>query len=152
MDRGRADQRHEMGGTQRTYHFEFEGTRDQCPWLVVPEAIAFQAALGWGHIRARNEELVQHTRRRFSDEVGLPLWTPAHPELHGFMTAFRLPADVNGPALRRLLWERYRIEIPIVDRPDGLLLRVSTHFYNTIAEVDRLAEITPELLQLARSS
>jgi isopenicillin-N epimerase len=150
LEPGRADTRHEMGGTHRTYHFEFEGTRDQCPWLALPEAIAFQGRLGWEQIRNRNEELARHARRRLAQEVGLPPWTPAHPEMHGFITTFRLPAGVDGPALRRLLWERYRIEIPIVERQYGLLLRVSAHFYNTHAEIDRLAEITPELLQLAR--
>jgi selenocysteine lyase/cysteine desulfurase len=57
---------------------------------------------------------------------------------------------VDALRLRQLLWERYRIEVPIVERPYGLLLRISTHFYNTHAEIDRLAEITPELLELAR--
>jgi isopenicillin-N epimerase len=150
LERGKVDERHEMGGTHRTYHFEFEGTRDQCPWLAVPEAIAFQDALGWDRIRTRNRELAQYARQRIGVEVGLPPWTPEHPELCGFMTTFRLPADVEAPALRRLLWEKYRIEIPIVERPYGLLLRVSTHFYNTRAEIDRLAEILPELLQSAR--
>jgi isopenicillin-N epimerase len=58
--------------------------------------------------------------------------------LHGFLTAFRLPDGTDGPALRQKLWDR-RIEAPIVDRPDGLLLRVSTHFYNTHKEIDLLA-------------
>lgn len=149
MERDRADQRHEMGGTHRTYHFEFEGTRDQCQWLAVPEAIAFQERLGWHHIRARNRELAEYAQRRLAGEIGLPLWTPAHPELRGFLTTFRLPERADAPRLRQLLWERYRIEVPIVERPYGLLLRVSTHFYNTHAEIDRLAEIMPELLQLA---
>jgi isopenicillin-N epimerase len=48
-------------------------------------------------------------------------------------------------ALRKRLWER-RIEVPIVERPEGLLLRTSTHFYNTEEEVDRLADLLPNLL------
>ena len=43
--------------------------------------------------------------------------------------------------LRRGLWEKHRIEVPIVERPEGLLIRISTHFYNTEEEVDRLAEV-----------
>jgi isopenicillin-N epimerase len=148
LERPRADERHEMGGTHRTYHYEFEGTRDQCPWLAVPEAITFQDELGWQNIRERNEELVRHTRRRLGDELGLPLWTPPHPELHGFLTTFRLPAQVAAPELRQRLW-RERIEIPVVERPYGLLLRVSTHFYNTHEEIDRLAEVLPGMLDAA---
>jgi isopenicillin-N epimerase len=151
LQRGSAHQRHEMGGTHRTYHFEFEGTRDQCPWLVLPEAIAFQDRMGWDHIRQRNLGLASLARRRLSHDLGLPLWTPEHPDLHGFMTAFRLPANVEAVTLRRVLWEKYRIEIPIVERPYGLVLRVSAHFYNTEAEIERLAEITPDLLESART-
>ncbi len=48
--------------------------------------------------------------------------------------------------LRRRLWDEFHIEAPIIERPDGLLLRTSTHFYNTEAEVDRLAEALDALL------
>jgi isopenicillin-N epimerase len=59
------------------------------------------------------------------------------------MLSFRLPDGVEAPVLRRRLWEEHRIEVPIVERPDRLLIRTSTHFYNTEAEVDRLAEALP---------
>jgi selenocysteine lyase/cysteine desulfurase len=32
-----------------------------------------------------------------------------------------------------------------VERPDGLLIRASTHFYNTEEEIDRLAEALDNL-------
>jgi len=135
-DRARADERDEWGSTPRLRHFEFEGTRDPCPWLAVPAAIDFQHGLGWQRIRERNAGLVRYVRERLA---WLPPATPTHPELHGFLTAFRLPAGTDAAALRAGLWERHRIEAPVVERPDGLLLRVSTHFYNTEEEIDRLA-------------
>jgi len=140
------DEPDEFGSTPRLRFLEFEGTRDLCPWLAVPTAIDFQAAVGWEQIRRHNEELVQHVRQRFAEIAQLRLHTPTHPELHGFLTAFRLPATVDAPALRKALWER-RIEAPIVERPDGFLVRVSTHFYNTTEEIDRLAEVLAELLR-----
>jgi isopenicillin-N epimerase len=62
------------------------------------------------------------------------------------MVAFHLPSGVDPSTLRRRLWEEFRIEAPIIERPDRLLLRTSTHFYNTESEVDRLAEALPMLL------
>jgi isopenicillin-N epimerase len=145
-DRARADERDEYGATPRLRAFEFEGTRDPCPWLCVPTAIDFQSALGWKRIRERIVELVRFVRAQLSDQVGLRLTTPTDSTLHGAITAFRLPAGTHSPALRRSLWEEHRIEVPIIDRPEGPLLRVSTHFYNTEQEIDRLARALSSLL------
>ena len=138
-DRTRVDERDEFGSTPRLRGFEFEGTRDPCPWLTVPAAIDFQERLGPDRIRGRIAALISYTRKRLHDESGMPPATPAQAELHGAMTAFHLPSTVNPVALRRGLWDR-RIEAPVIERPGGYLIRVSTHFYNTEAEIDRLAE------------
>jgi isopenicillin-N epimerase len=61
------------------------------------------------------------------------------------MTAFELPAGISAPRLRKEMWAR-RIEVPIVERPDKLLLRVSHHFFTTEEEIDRLAEVLPGVL------
>jgi isopenicillin-N epimerase len=137
-DRTQFDQRDECGSTPRIRFYEFEGTRDICPWLAVPSAIEFQRALGFEQIRQHNERLVQHVRQRFAGITALSLATPAHPALHGFLTAYRLPAHVRPPLWRNVLWEHYRIEAPIVERPEGPLLRISTHFYNTEEEINRI--------------
>jgi isopenicillin-N epimerase len=137
-DRTRLDQRDEFGSTPRLRALEFEGTRDSCPWLAMPSAIDFQTEIGWERIRGRIAELVGHVRRGFAELKGLSPATPAHPDLHGSMTAFRLPPGTDALRLRRHLWEGHRIEAPIIERPDGLLIRASTHFYNTEEEIDRL--------------
>jgi isopenicillin-N epimerase len=132
------------GSTPRLRFLEFEGTRDFCPWLAVPAAIDFQAGLGWEAIRKRIADLVRHVRARLG---WLSPSTPTHPQMHGAMTAFRLPASVDAQELRKCLWEPHRIELPVIERPDGLLIRVSTHFFNTTEEIDRLAEVLPALLE-----
>jgi isopenicillin-N epimerase len=146
-DRARLDERDEFGSTPRLRLFEFEGTRDPCAWLAIPTAIDFQEELGFQRIRSRIAELTHHVRRQLTGLAGLTPNTPDAPELSGAMVAFRLPSGVEAPTLRRRLWEEYRIEAPIIERPDRLLIRTSTHFYNTEAEVNRLAEVLPELLR-----
>jgi isopenicillin-N epimerase len=138
------DARDGWGSTPRLRRLEFEGTRDICPWLAVPAAIDFQAELGWEAIRGRIRELTAHVRQRLG-AVGLPCVTPAREEMHNAMLSFRLPGHIVAGELRRQLWEQ-RIEVPVVERPDGLLLRTSTHFYNTEVEVDCLAEVLPGML------
>jgi isopenicillin-N epimerase len=160
----RLDERDEFGSTPRLRFLEFEGTRDVCPWLAVPAALDFQAGIGWQAIRQHNAGLVEYVRRRLGAVRGLTLHTPTHPELHGFLTAFRLPAHAVAAELRRRLWQEYRMEVPIIERPDEspirvgtlspeqalgpcCLVRVSTHFYNTEQEIDGLAAALTELLK-----
>ncbi len=145
-DRTRLDERDEFGSTPRLRYFEFEGTRDVCPWLVVPAAIAFQASLGWEAIRDRITELTAYVHHRLTGRAELAPATPFHPDLCGALTAFCFLRRVDAPVLQRSLWERFRIEVPIIDRPEKVLLRVSTHFYNTQQEVDLLVEALDDLL------
>jgi isopenicillin-N epimerase len=145
-DRTRADEPDEFGSTGRLRALEFEGTRDPCSWLAVPAAIDFQEEIGWDAVRARIGELTAYVRRRLASVDGLIKATPGGSELHGAMTAFELPPTTKPTTLRKGLWDR-RMEVPVIERPDRLLIRVSTHFYNTEAEVDRLAEGLVELLR-----
>jgi isopenicillin-N epimerase len=166
-DRSRAEVGDEFGSTPALRAFEFEGTRDLCPWLAVPTAIDFQEGMGWEYIRARVNELTSYVRERLSRMPGLELATPPQPELHGSMTAFRLPAGTDAAALRRGLWERFRIEAPVIERPEKLpmrpsghapselrpayvLIRASTWWYNTTEEIDRLVLALEELLPRCR--
>jgi isopenicillin-N epimerase len=59
------------------------------------------------------------------------------------IAAFTLPLALW--ALLCFLWVP-DTEAPVIERPDGLLLRTSTHFYNTEDEVDCLAEALAALL------
>src|SRR5262249_39439981 len=86
-DRARLDEPDEFGSTPHLRLFEFEGTRDPCPWLAVPAAIDFQAGLGWAAVRERIWALVSHTRKKLCTELGLAAATPDHPAMHGAMTA-----------------------------------------------------------------
>jgi len=61
------------------------------------------------------------------------------------MTAFELPANTQAIPLRQALWAKC-IEIPIIERPDRLLIRVSHHFYTTEAEIDQLADALKVLI------
>lgn len=144
-DASRLDESDEFGCTPRIRRLEHEGTRDVCPWLALPEVIDFQSALGWDAIRRRMHELSAHARLRFADQRNLKLTTPTDPLRHGAMTAYWWPAGLKAETLRRQLWDR-RIEAIIGEWREGLTLRVSNHFYNTEAEIDRLCEAIPSML------
>ncbi len=143
---GRSQMNATNSARRRDCGLEFEATRDCCPWLALPAAIDFQSGLEFHRIRRRIAELVAYTRDKLDGRCGLKLATPPENGRHGALTAFRIP-ETNLPwsEIRQRFWRR-GIEIPVIERPDYLLLRVSTHFYNTTAEIDRLAEVLPEAL------
>ena len=144
-----AEERDEWGCTYRLRSLEFEGFRDVSPWIATPTAVDFQGSLGWDHLRARIAHLAAYVRAKLDGFRGLTLTTPTHPELHGALTAFRLPAGVEARVLQRDLWDRQRIETAAIDRTDGQMLRVSTHWYNTTHEIDQLRNALQESSVLA---
>jgi isopenicillin-N epimerase len=94
-------------------------------------------------------KLVRHVRARLTGLHGLMPATPEANEMSGPLMALQLPPGIHPEKLRRLLWER-RIEMPVIERPDRLLLRTSTHFYNTEDEIDALADALPTILPNCR--
>jgi len=129
-----------FGRTPLLRRLEVAGTHDICPWLALPEAIDFQGSFGHAAVRARMRELAAYLRDQVTECCGLVSATPEHPDLSGGMVAFEVPTWVDAAGLRRQLWERYRIEVSVIDGTEVPLLRVSTHFFNTRAEAERLAE------------
>ena len=135
-----ADERDEWGSTPRLRFLEFEGTRDITPWLAVPAAIDFQAKIGFDAIRDRMRELANYVRRQMADRLGFPVVTPDHPAMRGSLTAFELPIGRTALQWRELIWNK-RIEAPVIERPERLLVRFSTHFYDIESEIDKLVEL-----------
>lgn len=164
------DDQDDFGSTPRIRRLEMEGTRELCPWLTVPAAIDFQAGIGnpsdyddtaapqcgfgwagcesrgFAQIRVRQLELAGYVRLRCTGLAGMKLVTPSNPAMHGPMTAFWVPTDLPADEVRRRLWDA-RIEIPVTDWPDGRIIRLSTNFYNTEAEVDRFVKVAPNLFK-----
>jgi isopenicillin-N epimerase len=140
------DEPDEHGSTPRLRRLEFEGTRDVVPWLCVPEAIEFQERIGFEAVYHRQRELAARARHLFSS---LRPATPDSPEMSGAMKAFELPHGTHPARFRKALWAE-RIEANVIERPDRLLLRASTHFYNTPDELARLAQRLPAILAAAR--
>lgn len=139
-----SDDRDEFGSTPRIRALEFEGTREITPWLVVPDAVDFQATLGCDAIRERMRQLAGYIRKRLDGRAGLRLTTPPHSTCS--MVAFWTSMDVPIDEVRRRLWDR-RIEIPVTEWPDGRVIRLSAHFYTTEAEVDRFADCAELILE-----
>jgi isopenicillin-N epimerase len=137
--------------------FDWTGTPDPTPYLSIPAAIDWMAALpganggGWSAVMAANHALALEGRDLLAAALGIH--PPAPDSMLGSMAALPLAwvADVAaGRTLARQLVVEDGIQVPIVDWPvpaaraDGakphILVRISAQRYNEPADYERLAE------------
>jgi isopenicillin-N epimerase len=134
------------GGSFWQRDFEFHGVTDRTPQMVLPEVLAFRRSLGGeAAIARRVRALSDHARHRLSG-LGLAPATPDNTELRGAMISFEIPARLSKD-LRERIWKRNRIETAVTSAAGKHFLRVSTAWFNTREEIDRLAGALGPLLR-----
>jgi isopenicillin-N epimerase len=145
--------------TRSRFHLEHDwtGTRDPSAWLSVESALTAVASLvagGWPEVRERNRNLALEGRRILCDTLGFDV--PSPDSMIGSLASIPLP-DGDGErvndifpfdALQLALFDRYRIEVPIIAWPERpkRLVRISAQLYNQPDHYRYLAEALRDLL------
>jgi isopenicillin-N epimerase len=128
--------------------FGWTGTGDPTAALCVPEAIRVVGGLvpgGWPEVMARNHALVRAGRDRLCAVLGIK--SPAPDSMLGSLATLPLP-DGPDQSLQAELQTRDAIEIPVFawPAPPRRCIRISAQLHNTIAQMERLAEVLPSRL------
>jgi isopenicillin-N epimerase len=123
--------------------FDWTGTRDLCHWLALPAAFAFADELGPQRIAGYNRALRAAGARLIAERWGTAVGAP--PELLGFMAAIRVPGSESATperaqALHDALFDRHKVEVPIICFAGALWARISAQIFNEIADYERLAD------------
>ncbi|HVT91058.1 MAG TPA: aminotransferase class V-fold PLP-dependent enzyme [Tepidisphaeraceae bacterium] len=139
-DREEMDADSHWGGSFWQRDLEFHGTLDRTPQMVLPEALDFRTTLGGDDaIIKRTRYLSDYATQRLA-ACGLARVTPLNNQLNGgALTAFDFPCQ-DVLAWRDWIWNKHHIECPITTAARKTFLRVSTGWFNTIKEIDRLVE------------
>ena len=118
----------------------FPGTTNFAATLTVPDALAFQDALGGV---ARKQARLQHLRDSWVNRVRsarVQVLTPEDPSLYGSVTSFRI-AGLSADAVQRALLDDHRIlTVARTGIAGGDAVRVTPALYNTEGDMDRLVE------------
>lgn len=121
---------------QTARRYERTGQRNLTDLSGFGEAIDAHVSIGTERIAGRIRELTTRLRTGLHDLGIARIYTPSGAGLSAGITSFSLrdlPAQKVGDALR----ER-RVTVRVVPLGDETGIRVSTHFYNRPAEVNRL--------------
>lgn len=160
-DPGKAEDDAHPGCTNWQFDLEFHGTSDRCPQMALPETIAFREQIGGdAAVHGRVRQLASYCRAKLG-ELGFKPWLADDHRLVGAMTAFELPErfsstqpaffttvnDSPAQKLQRSLWEKHKIECPATHAAGKVFLRISTAWFNTTEEIDKLAAAVSETLR-----
>jgi isopenicillin-N epimerase len=122
------------------------GTNDFSAYLSVPAAIDFQDAHDWTAVRQQCGALLGDCKRRVEALTGLPALYPDGAALYGQMATLPLPHLADAKAFKAQLYQKYRIEAPVIEWNGRFFIRISIQGYNTEADVDTLLQALDQLL------
>lgn len=128
------------------YH-QLQGTRDFSAFLTVPTAIRFMKDNNWEDVAADCRQLVRENAMRFCELVGSK---PVSALTTDFLVQmFSIPIQTRDPrGLQTMLFQKYKIEVPVFVQNGNMYLRYSINAFNTQDDLDRLYEALKENLPL----
>lgn len=131
--------------------FQWQGTSDFTSWLSVPDALAFgESTFGWEALTDANHRLVTWAHQLLCHSWDVDPVSPLDGSMIGSIATVRLPAPIrehfaDASALQAALYERHRIEVPVMDWGEQWFIRVSAQAYNTPEDYRALAEAVSTL-------
>ena len=112
------------------------GQRNEAEILGLGEALTLQATIGRTAIEARSRRLAQLLMTELRRIDGVRVWTSPDPAHSAAIVTFQ-PGALDPSKLATALYERERIACSARSGADRPGLRLSPHFYNSVAEIER---------------
>jgi isopenicillin-N epimerase len=126
------------------YH-QMQGTRDFSAFLTIPAAIQFMQENNWEATRAACNDIVVQNAKRFCDLLNTNPISPITKDFIGQM--FSIPINSKDPlALKALLFNKYKIEVPVMPHNDLLFIRYSIQAFNTQEDLDVLYDAMEDIM------
>ena len=117
--------------------FESFGQRDEATMIAMHEALTFQTKVGRAAVEKRARDLTTQLTTGLAKIPGITNWTSPVAERRVAVVSF-VPGTLDANKLATALYTNDRIGITTRGGKDRPGIRVSPHFYNSPAEVDRL--------------
>lgn len=118
------------------YHQQ-QGTRDYSAFLTVPKAIEYMENNHWLDVSQGCKQMILDNYEDLCEIAGSKPITPVNSEFLGQICSVPIPID-NPLELKLLLYDKYKIEIPVFQWKDQIFLRLSAQAYVGQDDVDYL--------------
>lgn len=127
------------------YH-EYQGTNDHSAFLCTPTVINFLKENDWKAKSEACKQIVLDNYQRFCDLLQTQPIAPITSEFLGQMAS--IPVKTSKPAeLKDLLYDQYKIQIPVMPLNDKVYLRYSINAYNTQEDLEVLYRALEDILK-----
>lgn len=118
------------------YH-QFNGTRDFSAFLTIPTAIDFMKEHEWDKVAASCRKLVKENAATLFDLTGGKALAPLTDDFIVQLLSAAIKT-AEPEKLHDLLFEKYKIQVPVMRHGDKVYLRYSINAFNEQADLDKL--------------
>ncbi len=127
------------------YH-QLQGTRDYSAFLTLPTAISFLEENNWDMVSKECRTITQNNAARFCKLLNA---TPLSPVNDDFIQQlYSIPLKIEAPEkLHDLLYEKYKIQVPIMPHEGQFYLRYSIQAFNNNEDLDKLYAALEEIMK-----
>lgn len=125
-------------------HHQFNGTRDFSAFLSIPACIEFMEEHDWTERIERCKERVRHFAPQLAELLETVPLAPLTSEFYGQLCSTEIKT-IEPQKLQRLLFEKYKIEIPVMQHGDKCYIRFSYQVFNTDQEIHYLINSLKEI-------
>jgi isopenicillin-N epimerase len=133
------------GESQFLDYQEYQGTRDISAFLCTPKVIGFLEENDWKAKAKECRKIVLNNYQRFCDLLGSE---PICPINEGFLLQMAsVPVKTSNPVgLKELLFNTYKIEIPVMTLNSDCFIRYSINAYNSQEDLDVLYNALQDII------
>lgn len=133
------------GESQFLDYQDYQGTRDISAFLATPKVIEFLERNNWSEIAKQSKAIVLANYQRFCDLLHTQPLCPISEEFLVQMAS--VPVKTSNPVgLKELLFNQYKIEIPVMSLNGNFYLRYSINGYNSQEDLDVLYAALQDIL------
>ncbi len=124
------------------YH-QLQGTRDFSAFLTVPKALDFRNNFDWETVSSEARRTSQENYLRFAKSANSKMLCPVSDDFLAQMCSVEINCT-DFEQLSSLLYNHYKIEIPVFPHGDKVYIRYSFQGYNSQQDLDKLFEALEE--------